>query len=52
MVVTFLALAILGALSVVAGVFMLAGAGWALLAAGAFMLAAAAMIRKGMATHG
>lgn len=37
-----------GAVSVVAGVAVLVGLGWALVAAGAFLLAAAGYITKGM----
>ena len=43
-----LAFAAGGAVSVVAGVAVLAGPGWALVSAGAFLLAAAGYITKGM----
>lgn len=41
-----------GAMSIVAGVAVLAGAGWALVASGAFLLAAASYITKGLRPNG
>lgn len=43
---------ICGAASIVAGVFLLAGKGYALVAAGAFLLAGAAYIAKGLTPNG
>lgn len=43
-----LGFAVGGAALVVAGVGVLAGAGWSLVAAGAFLIAAAAFITRGM----
>ena len=43
-----LAFAFCGATCAIAGVAVLAGAGWALVAAGGFLLAAAAYITRGM----
>ncbi|PZP90534.1 MAG: hypothetical protein DI587_38415 [Variovorax paradoxus] len=39
-----------GASCVVAGVFVIAGTGWALVCGGAFLLATASLISKGMTT--
>ncbi len=44
----FLSFAALGACSVVGGVFLLAGSGWALIAAAACAVSAAIFIRRGM----
>jgi len=41
-----------GAASIVSGVAVMAGAGWALVAAGAFLIAGAAYITKGLAPNG
>ena len=43
-----LAFAVCGACSIVAGVAVLAGAGWALVASGGLLLTAAGYITKGM----
>lgn len=45
---TFLVAAALGLCLAVAGVFVLVGLGWALLAAGAALLLVAGFIRKGL----
>ncbi|WP_202844793.1 hypothetical protein [Luteimonas saliphila] len=47
-----LGFALCGAVSVVSGVALLAGAGWALVASGAFLLAAAGYITKGLTPNG
>lgn len=44
--------ALLGAVSVVSGIAVLAGAGWALVASGVFLIAAAAYITKGLKPNG
>lgn len=41
-----------GAASIVSGVAVMAGAGWALVAAGAFLIAGAAYITKGLTPNG
>lgn len=41
-----------GALSIVSGVAVLAGVGWALVSSGAFLLAAATYITKGLTPNG
>lgn len=41
-----------GALSIVAGIGLLFGAGWALVSVGAFLIAAASYITKGMKADG
>ena len=45
-------LSVAGALSVVVGVGLLAGAGWSLVALGAFLIAAASFITKGLKPNG
>jgi hypothetical protein len=47
-----LAFALSGAACVVAGVALLAGMGWSLMAAGAFLIASAAFITKGLTPNG
>lgn len=47
-----LGFALCGAVSVVSGVAILAGAGWAMVATGAFLLAAAGYVTKGMSPNG
>jgi hypothetical protein len=47
-----LGFAIAGAVSIVAGVAILAGSGWALVASGIFLIAGAAYITKGMTPNG
>lgn len=47
-----LGFALSGAVSVVAGVALLAGAGWALVACGALLFAAAGYITKGLTPNG
>ncbi|MFW8567058.1 hypothetical protein [Orrella sp. 11846] len=47
----FLLATILGMSLLVAGVYILAGFGWSLLACGACLLSAAAFIRSGMRAH-
>ena len=47
-----LGFALSGAASVVAGVAILSGAGWALVSAGAFLIAAAGYITTGMKPNG
>ncbi len=47
-----LALAFLGAASVVAGVVILAGIGWAFIASGVFLLSGAWFITRGMSQNG
>lgn len=44
--------AVAGAASIVAGVAILAGTGWALVSAGPFLIAASAFIAKGMSANG
>lgn len=47
-----LCLGVAGASCVVAGVGVIAGTGWALLAGGIFLLATASLISKGMSADG
>lgn len=47
-----LGFALCGSVSIVAGVAILAGAGWAMVAGGAFMIAAAGYITKGLTPNG
>lgn len=47
-----LGFSVAGAVSIVIGVFILAGSGFSLLTAGAFLIAAAAIITKGMTPNG
>ena len=47
-----IAFAIFGAVSVVAGVAVIAGAGWAFVSAGGFLLSASAYITKGLTPNG
>lgn len=47
-----LGFAFAGAASIVTGMAILAGAGWALLTAGVFLIAAAAFITRGMSPNG
>lgn len=47
-----LGFAVLGAVSIVSGIAVLAGIGWAMIASGAFLIAAAAFITKGMTPNG
>jgi hypothetical protein len=44
--------ALVGALSIVAGIGLLFGTGWALVSIGAFLIAAASYITKGMKADG
>lgn len=43
---------VVGASSIVAGVAVMAGAGWALVASGVFLIAAASYITKGLKPNG
>lgn len=45
---TVFALTLLGAVLVVAGVYILLGTGWCMIAAGAFSISAAAYLRRGL----
>lgn len=47
-----LGFAVGGAVSVVSGVAILAGTGWALVASGAFLIAASGYITQGMKSNG
>lgn len=47
-----LGFALAGAASVTAGVFVVAGAGWAMMAAGAFLLVASWYITQGLKPNG
>jgi len=47
-----IAFSLLGAVSMVSGVAVLAGGGWALVCAGLFLLAAAGYITRGMTPNG
>lgn len=47
-----LGFAVAGAAGIVAGVAILAGPGWALIASGAFLIASAALITRGMSPNG
>lgn len=51
LVIAILLLALVGALSLIAGVFLLVGLPWALIATSALLFAAAAILRRGI-THG
>ncbi len=48
-IAVYIAAALLGLLSLVAGVYVLAGAGWALIAAGMSLLVVAGFLRQGFA---
>jgi hypothetical protein len=47
-----LGFAVAGAVSIVSGVAILVGSGWALVASGVFLIAGAAYITKGMTPNG
>lgn len=47
-----LGFALAGAASIVIGISLLAGGGWALISAGSFLIAAAGFITRGMSPNG
>jgi hypothetical protein len=47
-----LGFAVIGAAGIVAGVAILAGAGWALIASGVFLIVGAGFITRGMSPNG
>lgn len=51
-ILTIVLLALAGAGLTVAGVYLLAGLGWAAIAAGAFTIAAAGLMTRGLAPRG
>jgi hypothetical protein len=52
LIILITALAVAGAGSVVAAVFLLTGSAWALLALGLFLIAAATILRRGLKPNG